>query len=108
MLWPGPNWPGYRVFCSQLPVNIKQSTVCRYSAVIDSPANEIVTIVDRNNRVWGRAYACVDDGNAIVLQEEEVQWGAFLPIDEVIAMSKKKPFTPDGLLLLEMISKQLN
>jgi len=55
---------------------------------------------DANNKVWGRAYTCVADG-PITLQEEEVQWGQFMPLDEVLQLRRKKPFTPDGLYLLD-------
>jgi isopentenyldiphosphate isomerase len=51
---------------------------------------------DEKNIVWGRLYTCTYDGE-IILQEEEVESGEFLTIDQVLDLSKKKPFTPDGL-----------
>ena len=55
---------------------------------------------DNNNIVWGRLYTCTYDGE-IILQEEEVESGSFHPIDQVLDLSKKKPFTPDGLFALK-------
>ena len=55
---------------------------------------------DENNFVWGRAYSCTYDG-PIILQEEEVAWGAFFSLDEVHQFTASKPFTPDGLYVLK-------
>ncbi|MEW6219722.1 MAG: NUDIX domain-containing protein [Thermodesulfobacteriota bacterium] len=55
---------------------------------------------DRRNRVWGRVFTCVADG-PFTLQEEEVAAGFFLPLAEVLALSRTAPFTPDGLVILE-------
>lgn len=52
------------------------------------------------NRVWGRVYSCVWDG-PIVLQAEEVASGDYYPVPEIVAMSGRKPFTPDGLYVLK-------
>jgi len=52
-----------------------------------------------NNKVWGRAFSCVYDGE-VTLQEEEVASGDFYPIAEALAMSSRFPFTPDGLMVL--------
>ncbi len=54
------------------------------------------------NRVWGRAYTCVWDG-PLVLQEEEVAEGLFLPVQKVFEMADKRPFCPDGLYVLNRI-----
>ena len=54
---------------------------------------------DGGNRVWGRAFSCVYDG-PVVLQEEEVESGAFYKIDAVLVMSREYSFTPDGLEVL--------
>ncbi|MBI5443741.1 MAG: NUDIX hydrolase YfcD [Deltaproteobacteria bacterium] len=54
---------------------------------------------DEGNRVWGAAYACTWDG-PLTLQEEEVEWGAFLPVPEVLRLTEREPFTPDGLAVL--------
>ena len=53
----------------------------------------------KNNFVWGRAYSCTYDG-AIALQEEEVAWGSFLSLEEVLQLTANKSFTPDGLYVL--------
>lgn len=54
---------------------------------------------DSNNLVWGRAFVCTYDG-VITLQQEEVAGGDFLPIEQVVQLSANKPFTPDGLYVL--------
>ena len=55
---------------------------------------------DAGNRVWGRVYKCIYDGE-IVLQEEEVESGEFQSIDEVLQRSEKEKFTPDGIHVLK-------
>lgn len=56
---------------------------------------------DQANRVWGRIYSCVADG-PFRLQAEEVASGMFLPVPEVLALSEREPFTPDGLEVLRI------
>lgn len=51
------------------------------------------------NRVWGAAYSCVYDG-ALVLQEEEVESGAFMSPADALRLAETRPFTPDGLYVL--------
>ncbi len=58
---------------------------------------------DAANRVWGRVFTCVHDG-PLTLQVEEVESGAFLSLDDVVALTSHKPFTPDSLVLLQRIS----
>jgi len=53
-----------------------------------------------NNKVWGRVFSCCYDGE-VVLQEEEVADGYFMPVHEVLELSQSRPFTPDGLLALQ-------
>jgi isopentenyldiphosphate isomerase len=55
---------------------------------------------DDDNIVWGRLYTCTFDGE-IILQEEEVESGEFLTIDQVLKLSRKEPFTPDGLYVFK-------
>ena len=55
---------------------------------------------DRDNKVWGRVFSCRYDG-PITLQEEEVADGFFMDVGEVTAMAESRPFTPDGLLVLQ-------
>ena len=59
---------------------------------------------DDHNIVWGRLYTCTYDGE-IILQEEEVESGEFLTIDEVQELSRQKPFTPDGLYVFKRYLK---
>ncbi len=54
---------------------------------------------DADSRVWGAAYRCVYDG-AVTLQEEEVESGAFMAVDQVFDAAATAPFTPDGLYVL--------
>jgi 8-oxo-dGTP pyrophosphatase MutT (NUDIX family) len=49
--------------------------------------------------LWGRAFSCVYEG-VVVLQPEEVESGAFVPIDEILRRAQTEPFTPDGLYVL--------
>ncbi len=50
-------------------------------------------------RLWGRAFSCVYDGN-LVLQEEEIESGTFMKVDEVQRLAETEPFTPDCLHVL--------
>ena len=53
-----------------------------------------------NNQVWGRVYTCIYDG-PLTLQAAEVESGFFAAPGEVVALSGKEPFTPDGLYVLQ-------
>ena len=91
-----------------------------------SPAEELVQIVDRDNRetgvatrgrmraeglihrstyeegtcrVWGRAFSCVWDGE-ITLQAEEIESGEFVAPEEILRRAENEPYTPDGLQVL--------
>jgi isopentenyldiphosphate isomerase len=50
-------------------------------------------------RVWGGVFSCVYDGE-IILQEEEVESGAFVPIEDILRRTHSEPFTPDGMYVL--------
>jgi isopentenyldiphosphate isomerase len=54
-----------------------------------------------DNRVWGRVFTCRHDG-PMRLQAEEVADGFFLALSEVLALSERTPFTPDGLEILNL------
>lgn len=54
---------------------------------------------DERARVWGRAFSCVYDGE-IVLQEEEIESGTFMGIDDCLRLAETEPVTPDGLYAL--------
>jgi 8-oxo-dGTP pyrophosphatase MutT (NUDIX family) len=49
--------------------------------------------------LWGRAFCCRYDGE-VVLQAEEVESGAFVPIPDILRRAETEPFTPDGLYVL--------
>jgi len=53
-----------------------------------------------DNRVWGRVFTCRHDG-PMRLQVEEVAEGFFLALSEVLALSRRESFTPDGIKILE-------
>jgi 8-oxo-dGTP pyrophosphatase MutT (NUDIX family) len=50
-------------------------------------------------RLWGGAFSCIYDG-AVVLQEEEVESGAFGSVDDILRRAETQPFTPDGMYVL--------
>jgi isopentenyldiphosphate isomerase len=50
--------------------------------------------------VWGGVFSCVYDGE-VVLQEEEVEAGAFMKIADILHRAKTEPFTPDGMYVLQ-------
>jgi 8-oxo-dGTP pyrophosphatase MutT (NUDIX family) len=54
---------------------------------------------DATTRLWGCAFSCTYDGH-IVLQEEEVESGAFVPVHEILRRAHTELFTPDGLYVL--------
>jgi isopentenyldiphosphate isomerase len=54
---------------------------------------------DEAVKVWGAVFSCVYDGE-VVLQQEEVESGAFLAVDEVFRLAATERFTPDGLYVL--------
>jgi 8-oxo-dGTP pyrophosphatase MutT (NUDIX family) len=58
---------------------------------------------DNGNRVWGRVFRCTHEG-PFVLQPEEVEYGMFVPVHTVLAMSAKETFTPDGLEILHRLN----
>ncbi|KPJ78563.1 MAG: hypothetical protein AMJ54_02775 [Deltaproteobacteria bacterium SG8_13] len=55
---------------------------------------------DDRSRLWGRVYSCRYDG-PIVLQPEEIESGAFCEVEQVLDMSTRELFTPDGLVVLK-------
>lgn len=61
---------------------------------------------DVHSRVWGGAFSCVYDGT-IVLQEEEVESGGFMTIDDILHRAQTERFTPDGLYVLRRYLRQL-
>jgi 8-oxo-dGTP pyrophosphatase MutT (NUDIX family) len=51
-------------------------------------------------RLWGRAFSCIYDGK-MILEEEEVESGNFMNVDEVFRLAESEPFTPDCLKVLQ-------
>jgi len=60
---------------------------------------------DEDNRVWGRIFSCTHEG-PFTLQPEEVADGWFMTIDHALHLSKKEPFTPDGLEILQRLTNE--
>ncbi len=58
-------------------------------------------------RVWGAAFSCAYDG-PIALQEEEIESGAFMEIEEVLKLQKTEAFTPDGQYVLRRYLSRAN
>jgi 8-oxo-dGTP pyrophosphatase MutT (NUDIX family) len=54
---------------------------------------------DEHTRLWGCAFSCAYNG-AVVLQEEEVESGAFVPVSDILRRAETEPYTPDGLYVL--------
>ncbi|KPJ97874.1 MAG: NUDIX hydrolase [Desulfobacterales bacterium SG8_35] len=52
------------------------------------------------NQVWGRVYSCIHD-EEMTLQAEEIESGFFADPAQVLALSKTKKFTPDGIHVLK-------
>ncbi len=61
---------------------------------------------EKDNPVWGRVFSCIHDGS-LTLQETEVESGFFARPEAVLALSRKKPFTPDGLYVLQRFTGRL-
>lgn len=59
---------------------------------------------EANSSVWGRVFSCEYDGE-MVLQEEEIESGEFLSIEDIFKMAGKEPFTPDGQYVLKRYFK---
>ncbi len=55
---------------------------------------------DEYIRLWGRAFSCMYDGE-LELQEEEVERGEFMKVEEVFRLAESEPFTPDCLYVLQ-------
>jgi isopentenyldiphosphate isomerase len=55
---------------------------------------------DEQIRLWGRAFSCEYSGE-LVFQEEEVESGEFMRVDEVFRLATTKKFTPDCLYVLQ-------
>jgi len=55
-----------------------------------------------NNKVWGAIYRCRHDG-PFKLQAEEVEYGEFVSVDDVLRRTYSEDFTPDGIEILTRI-----
>lgn len=57
------------------------------------------------NRVWGAVYRCRHEG-PFVLQAEEVEYGTFVSISEMLNNRDRDHFTPDGIEILKKLQRQ--
>jgi len=57
------------------------------------------------NKVWGAVYRCLHEG-PFILQPEEVEYGEFITIEEVMHRSENEHFTPDGIEILTRIQQE--
>ncbi|MEN8189654.1 MAG: NUDIX hydrolase YfcD [Thermodesulfobacteriota bacterium] len=62
---------------------------------------------EEDNRVWGRIFTCTHNG-PFTLQKEEVQYGQFMTVDDILELSNREPFTPDGVDILKRVRAQQN
>lgn len=60
---------------------------------------------DENNKVWGAVYRCRHNG-PLVLQKEEVEYGVFLSVSEVLENRDHRLYTPDGVEILKRLQQQ--
>ncbi len=60
---------------------------------------------DATNRVWGRVFRCWHEG-PFSLQPEEVESGLFMPVQRILERSRREPFTPDGILILQQMQRE--
>jgi 8-oxo-dGTP pyrophosphatase MutT (NUDIX family) len=54
---------------------------------------------DEHTRLWGCAFSCIYDGE-VILQEEEVESGAFVRVSDILYRAQTELFTPDGMYVL--------
>ena len=68
----------------------------------ETPLKELFDLYyeDEHIRLWGRAFSCVYDGE-LVLQEEEVESGAYMKVEQVLRFAENESFTPDCLYVLQ-------
>lgn len=57
------------------------------------------------NRVWGAVYRCLHEG-PFSLQPEEVEYGEFVTIDELMRRRENELFTPDGIEILARLLRK--
>ncbi|HER63081.1 MAG TPA: NUDIX hydrolase YfcD [Desulfobacteraceae bacterium] len=57
---------------------------------------------DAANKVWGRIFRCRHEG-PFTLQEEEIESGGFMDVQQVLDASGSKLFTPDGIEILRRL-----
>lgn len=57
---------------------------------------------DDTNKVWGRVFRCQHEG-PFILQEEEIESGGFMDVNQVLASADRELFTPDGIEVLHRL-----
>jgi isopentenyldiphosphate isomerase len=78
-----------------------QREVAEELGVTDTPLDTAFDFFyeDDLNRIWGRVFSCVYDGQ-LVLQPEEVESGEFMPVEAIVGRNLK-PVTADTRLALD-------
>jgi isopentenyldiphosphate isomerase len=78
-----------------------QREVAEELGVTDKPLDTAFDFFyeDDLNRIWGRVFSCVYDGE-LVLQPEEVESGEFMPVEAIVGRDLK-PVTADTRLALD-------
>ena len=61
---------------------------------------------DDGNRVWGRVFSCTYDGH-VVRQGGEVESGDYYPLEAIMKLSDREPFTPDGMYVLRRFMSEI-
>lgn len=54
------------------------------------------------NKVLGRVYRCCHEG-PFSLQKEEIDYGRFVSIEDIMQMNTRELFTPDGIQILQRL-----
>ncbi len=54
------------------------------------------------NRVWGRIFHCRHDG-PFRLQKEEIEYGFFMDLKNILQLHTSEPLTPDTIVLLQRL-----
>jgi 8-oxo-dGTP pyrophosphatase MutT (NUDIX family) len=61
---------------------------------------------DENNKVWGAVYRCCHNG-PFILQKEEVEYGVFISVSEILENRDHRLYTPDGIEILKRLQQPI-
>ncbi len=60
----------------------------------------------QETRVWGRVFTCTHEG-PFFLQAEEIAYGRFIALRDIVQLHEKEPITPDGMEIFDRFMKSL-